>query len=895
MPASGGDPDRFTLAAKGFQPFSSTTQLAMHPLLEVTATDKTGAHRPLTSFLNLLEEGLAILKSEPDLLDLDLAALPNFGKLMFKPEARQIFLKQLPDSCGVKAVYQAIVAAPARVDTVHSVQLIGYRYQCNLHKFDSFPLNETLGLKLGAQSAILPFHMNFDFTVTEGVELVDNSQIQPKKIAILGGGVSAMTAAFYLTDQPGWQNRYDITLYQMGWRLGGKGASGRNADYGQRIEEHGLHIWFGFYENAFATMQKAYGLLQRPPGAPLRTWQDAFKPQYFVALTEYIDKQWKIWSVDTPIRRGAPGMASEEITLWQIVVTVYEWIKKIFGDLSEHHLGDRVKVAPPGEHANWLHRVAGAARREVSEIATDVAATVTALEAVVKQLPQVLAQHQGGQLPVLRAALRGIKQWLEKEIVHRLNTDDELRRLFIGLDLAITSLTGMIDDGVLQNGFDVINDIDFYDWLIKHGANQTYTVHSGPVRGFYDLVFAYENGDCAKPNIEAGTMLRGMLKVAFLYQGGMMWKMQAGMGDTVFTPLYQVLKQRGVKFKFFHKVEELIPNGDVVGEIRLTKQVSLNNGADRYDPLVDVKDLACWPGKPIYAQIALDEAKLLRANDVNLESYWSNWPALYEKAFGKPLPTITLKQGVDFDQVVFGISVASLPFICPKLLAQSAALKTTSDKVKTVATEAYQVWLNHDFKQLGWNNWPTDGQQPVVSAFTEPLDTWAPMDQLLPREDWPVGSSPKNVSYFCSAMKLTDYPPPTDYGFPAQSAARVKQDALNQLSHQIDALWPNAASKDSFQCPGWLRRRTRRARNVLTANSGAPTSIRRRVTSYRWSVAACIASPPTVRASRTFISRGDWIKTGLNAGCVEAATMAGMQTSRAISGYPATIKGEQDL
>ena len=37
---------------------------------------------------------------------------------------------------------------------------------------------------------------------------------------------------------------------------------------------------------------------------------------------------------------------------------------------------------------------------------------------------------------------------------------------------------------------------------------------------------------------------------------------------------------------------------------------------------------------------------------------------------------------------------------------------------------------------------------------------------------------------------------------------------------------------------------------------------------------------------------GDWIKTGLNTGCVEAATMAGMQTSRAISGYPVMIKGE---
>jgi hypothetical protein len=37
---------------------------------------------------------------------------------------------------------------------------------------------------------------------------------------------------------------------------------------------------------------------------------------------------------------------------------------------------------------------------------------------------------------------------------------------------------------------------------------------------------------------------------------------------------------------------------------------------------------------------------------------------------------------------------------------------------------------------------------------------------------------------------------------------------------------------------------------------------------------------------------GDWIKTGLNAGCVEAAAMAGMQASRAISGYPVVIKGE---
>jgi hypothetical protein len=40
---------------------------------------------------------------------------------------------------------------------------------------------------------------------------------------------------------------------------------------------------------------------------------------------------------------------------------------------------------------------------------------------------------------------------------------------------------------------------------------------------------------------------------------------------------------------------------------------------------------------------------------------------------------------------------------------------------------------------------------------------------------------------------------------------------------------------------------------------------------------------------------GDWIKTGLNAGCVEAAVMAGMQTSRAMSGHPRMIDGETDF
>lgn len=44
-----------------------------------------------------------------------------------------------------------------------------------------------------------------------------------QRIVILGGGMAALTTAYELTNRPGWQDCFEITFYQMGWRLGGKG------------------------------------------------------------------------------------------------------------------------------------------------------------------------------------------------------------------------------------------------------------------------------------------------------------------------------------------------------------------------------------------------------------------------------------------------------------------------------------------------------------------------------------------------------------------------------------------------------------------------------------------------------------------------------------------------
>ena len=40
------------------------------------------------------------------------------------------------------------------------------------------------------------------------------------RVAILGGGVGAMTAAFALTEIDKAGENYEITVHQLGWRLG---------------------------------------------------------------------------------------------------------------------------------------------------------------------------------------------------------------------------------------------------------------------------------------------------------------------------------------------------------------------------------------------------------------------------------------------------------------------------------------------------------------------------------------------------------------------------------------------------------------------------------------------------------------------------------------------------
>lgn len=683
---------------------------------------------------------------------------------------------------------------------------------------------------------------------------------QLQKIAVLGGGAGSLAAAFYLSARPGWRERYEITVYQQGWRLGGKGASGRNAALAQRIEEHGLHIWFGFYANAFALIRAVYEELDRPPAAPLARWDQAFRPHDYVVLAEQVGAEWRPWNLVLPRRPGEPGTGSDPVSPWRMALEALTWLRRWHSELRT--------LAPAASPTN--------------------ADPFGALQALANALPPDARLHTEADHARLRDALRRAELDV-RTLPAALVDDNRARRTLVGLNIGITVLRGMLADGVFARGFDAVNGEDLRAWLRRHGGDPELCVDAAPTRAMYAQLFAFEDGDPDKPNLEAGTALRWIFRMSFAYRGALMYRMQAGMGDAVFAPMYEVLARRGVRFAFFHRVEEITAGAGGVDAIRMSVQAGVRGG--EYRPLVPVKGLPCWPNLPDYGQLDPAQAALLQAHAVDLESWWSDWPALYRQAFGKALPQRVLQRGRDFDQVVLGLPVTTLPLLAPGLLAASPPLRASSDALRSVVTQSCQVWLNRDTHGLGWNTLP-EGDEPILTGFSQPYDTWAAMSQVLPAEDWPPASAPKSVQYFCGAMALAGLPPPSDTGFPARAAAQARANAVELLGTRIQALWKEAGSGFPWQ---WLvdplgaEGEARMNRQYWRANVD-PSE--RYVLSVAGSSAHRLGSGGS-GLNNLFLA-GDWLRTGLDSGCVEAAVMGGMQAARAIGGCPADIPGDSD-
>jgi uncharacterized protein with NAD-binding domain and iron-sulfur cluster len=696
-----------------------------------------------------------------------------------------------------------------------------------------------------------------------------------QKVAILGGGVGSIVAAYELTNTPELRERYEVTIHQLGWRLGGKGASGRNAAFGQRIEEHGLHIWFGFYENAFRVMREAYAQLQRPAGAPLADWRDAFKPCDDIILYENYEGRWQGRSFKVPRNPLIPGQEPVLPNFWELAHSMLDYMLARWGALKATNSSVAAALAPRSCLPFGVDRIAqeviggllrlglGNPERAIAE-ALDLTGRRSA--------GGVGEPDEESDRSLLWWALDDFKRWLWRRVVAPHADDDDLRFFFTMFDAGSTMLQGVIEDGLVERGFDRVNGEDLRAWLRRHGA-QPITLEQGPfVRAVYDMAFAYEDGDVKCPAMAAGTAVQDALRLFFTYRGAFAWKMQAGMGDTVFVPFYEVLRRRGVRFEFFHWVSRLGLSRDrrCVEEIEVIPQVRLRRS--NYEPLVTVEDLECWPSEPQWDQVV--QGKKLCERGVNLE--WEANPLGNE--------ALTLHRGEDFDIVVLGISVGALEPICRELIedASNPRFRAMIEHSRTIMTQAFQLWLHRPLARLGWQF----AENSIMTAFVEPLDTYANMAHLLPREAWPRGMHVEDIAYFCGVLEERS-------GETQQDAnERVREQAIAYLGSQVQTIWPHSTSRGGFD---WR----------LLADS-SPAEGPTRFAAQFWGAnfqpsERYVLTPPgsvqyRLKADESgyenLFLAGDWIKSGLDGGCVEAAVMSGMQASRAICGAPAVIVGE---
>ncbi|OQW91244.1 MAG: hypothetical protein BWK79_17400 [Beggiatoa sp. IS2] len=706
-----------------------------------------------------------------------------------------------------------------------------------------------------------------------------------QKIAVLGGGIGSLSAVFALTDQANWQENYEITVYQLGWRLGGKGASGRQQSMGDRIEEHGLHVWFGFYENSFQVMQKCYAEVnQHNPNYPYKIWDQAFEQHHSIGIEEFHNGQWKNWFFAFPPNNEVPGQGLCYPVLLGCIGKIFSLITKEI-DLAAARREVFPEIMVNSNHQTLLGAIPEDLKQELAKhgFAVQKAVEQQGVLGLVKLIERLLVLG-GDDLRAYTNSQKGLLQDLIAELlkfIHLIEDvidtlSDTFRRILLLMELAVVALKGLWKDGFFEQGFQAVPDIDLRQWFKQYGASDN-LIYSPLTQAVYDLFFSFLQGETGVKSppiagdISARASLHYMMRAVCCYKGAVMWKMKAGMGDIIFTPLYLTLKERGVKFKFFQRITELVPNSnhDAIAEIVLNEQVTLNSG--EYNPLVNVKDLPCWPSQPQYSQIV--QSAPLQAQQINLESYWTPWPDVNQG--------IRLKRGEDFDLVICGISIAALKLITPQLISGNPQWQQMVNNIQTVPTLAMQNWLVPNIEGLGWIRGSV-----ILDTYVEPFNTWADMSQTLAAENWSplLGFEPQNVSYFCGPAVDYGIPPPEMHDFPAEQTNKIKGQAIQWMKNNVNYLWPrftwsmlidpaNQEGERRFSAQYWRVNIDPTERYVLAASGTDQYRLKTNESGY----------------GNLYLA-GDWVNnTFMNIGAIEPTVISGLRASQAISGYPKKI------
>ena len=710
-----------------------------------------------------------------------------------------------------------------------------------------------------------------------------------QRVAVLGGGMAGLTSAYHLSRTQALRDRYEVTVYQMGWRLGGKVASGRD-ELGRNLE-HGLHVWFGCYENTFQLLQEVYAARPPQPDSPFQVWTDVVKPQNFTAIGMPTGAGWTYVPVEWPTNDGTPGDGRLFPTPWEIVTELLSLMRVIVQRL-ELALGATAAPRP----AQTIFDRLGHALRAAVHIDQPTAASVLA-DAITQSSPSTLAiaaEHWAislGSDPLrlgvehpqdVVALFDNVRQSFAQHLADR-TLAPIVRLMLEAVEVFGGSLRGMVQDLLLpDHPLMAIDDMDFRKWLLQHGTDPRVVSESSIIRMVYDTAFLYIDGDPARPNGAAGVVLGGCLRLVGTYKGAVLWLLQGGMGECVIAPLYEALLRAGVTFRFFHKVTglDLSEDGSEIAAVRIAQQADVPGGA--YCPTFMQKGISCWRSEPDWDQ--LRDGAALKARAVNFESQWCPEP---------PVATTTLAKGADFDTVVLAIALGAYkplnadPSMCQALIDQKGPFADFVQNLGIVPSLALQLWTSASDAQLGWTQ-----AKPAAVAGPEPLNIWADMSQVAAVEGWPAGSVPKGVHYLTGTYPTMLYMRPASASqTPAEASAEVRQIARTFLMTQAQAQWPLASTGSSFDWSLLFDPRNQTGEQRLNAQYW-----RANVDPTECTVGSPFGTtrfrlPPDGSGFANLVLAGEATLQGFNASCVEGAVMSGMAAARAITGEPLTIIG----
>jgi uncharacterized protein with NAD-binding domain and iron-sulfur cluster len=705
------------------------------------------------------------------------------------------------------------------------------------------------------------------------------------KVAIIGGGPSGLSAAYHLSRTPELRDRFEVTVYQLGWRLGGKGATGRASapDQGHRILEHGIHGFCGFYWNSLAMLDDCYRTLwgEGGSGALPTTMDAAFLPSSFAVVAENVDGEWQSHDQWLPTFGTEPP--------WRVDPD-YSPRTVLLGLLKELWRRNRPGPVEALDHEDLIDpEVHG---RRHSRRAEKFHVAVAGLSGRVEHLAEEALADEVEAVLALAAHVLAALEDPGSETIHR-----KVHYALTSLDWLCATTRGLLakgEDGrrLLFGEIDQIDHLDYRDWLRDHGAT-THTVNSAVAQPTAMILFPFPSGDtCRVPTISAATYA-GWLCRNLCVAGTTFYFFAAGTGETVIKPLYQALVERDVRFGFFHRLERAEttagPDGvPVVSRLHFLRQAQPTGGSFGYHPLVQPAglDFEVWPDRPVLDR--LDDAGDVEG--VDLESWWAPNPASAQPW--------TAELGSDFDTVVWAIPPSTLPYVGGDLVADSRAF-ALAEAMDTTATFGFQIWLRDPVDRIGWDRSRFAGGYPTyrhaAATFPNPFNGVVDFSDLIGYEGWGDGDPPKGLLYFCG--QLEDLEDPRDLDFsdeavPALAGARLLGAAIQMLKG-LGLVWPatrlpvnHRVDQQVFDVsllhgPADLTGAERIAFQFRKANidpperyvQAPPGTTRFRMLSWETGIANLAAA-------------GDWVYTGFNAGCFEGAVTGGALAAFAVAGTP---------